>query len=153
MRAGLFVLTVRVKYLSESLAGITEVPAHCLSRNVERLGDFVVCEASGDTLHHLALRWRQVAEHVCDPPAVFQFGQLVVLKALLIRDMAAFDEPPGYPAGSACLGLDEIVDHCPARVSERVSRHWPAPEHLSQGLLGRILCFLKRGPGEHRGPD
>ena len=103
-------------------------------------------QALGDALHDLPLLRRQDAEYVGDPLVVFPCGQLAVLSALLMRDMAAVDEALGYAAVPARLVLDEVIDHGPARVRKRISGNWPDREHLGQGLGGRVLGFLQALP-------
>src|SRR5262249_53943494 len=80
----------------------------------------------------------------------FQRDHLAVFGSFLTGHMASFNEPPGYAASSARLGLDKVVDGGLARVCERLLARAPALEHLRQGLIGRILCFLHRGAGPNR---
>src|SRR5690348_12528141 len=146
------VLASRIQLAGKARASITYVPADRLPSLAERLGYLVAVESLRDELHDLALRGRQAAEHMRDPFLVFPRDQLVVLSAFLAGNMSLLDEAAGYPAGSACLVLDEVVDRSLACVGERRLAPFPAPEYLHQGFRGRVLGFLECRAGVHRSP-
>lgn len=69
--------------------------------------------------------------------------------------MAALDEARGDLALTefpALLGLDEVGDDGFARVPEGVPGYRPLPEHVQQGLLGRVFAFFEVGSHIHGVP-
>jgi hypothetical protein len=146
-------LAVRMQYLSEASASVAEVPADRPSGFAEGLGDLVAMHASRDARHDFALRRRQDAEYVGDPCVVFKCGKPAILSTFLALDIAAVDQALSHPAGSACLGLNEVVDYGSACIGERMIAYWPGWKHLLKSLGDRILTLFLRGPRGHRGSN